>query len=149
MPETADTIAPVPEQAADCRDNRDTHVLVVEDNETLAYMTCEILNSLNYPTTWAASAAAALGLLAESDGRFDLVFSDVIMPGMNGLEFGELVRQRYPGLPVVLTSGYSAVMAEHGRHGFELILKPYTSDALVRVFRKAIAGQKPPPAAAL
>jgi signal transduction histidine kinase/ActR/RegA family two-component response regulator len=149
MPETADTVAPVPEQAADNRDNRDTHVLVVEDNETLAYMTCEILNSLNYPTTWAASATAALDLLAESDGRFDLVFSDVIMPGMNGLEFGELVRKRYPGLPVVLTSGYSAVMAKHGRHEFELILKPYTSDALVRVFRKAIAEQKPPPAAAL
>jgi signal transduction histidine kinase/ActR/RegA family two-component response regulator len=149
MPETADTVASVPEQAADHRDNRDTHVLVVEDNETLAYMTCEILNSLNYPTTWAASAAAALDLLAESDGRFDLVFSDVIMPGMNGVEFGELVRKRYPGLPVVLTSGYSAVMAERGRHGFELILKPYTSDALVRVFRKAIAEQRPPPAAAL
>ena len=120
-----------------------TSVLVVEDNETLAHMTCEILNILRYRTTWAAGAAAALDLLA--DGRFDLVFSDVIMPGMNGIEFGELVRKRYPGLPVVLTSGYSAVMAEQGRHGFELILKPYTSDALVRVFRKAIAEQTAPP----
>ena len=146
---TADAVAQLPEQDADSRDNHDTGVLVVEDNETLAYMTCEILNSLNYRATWAASAAAALDLLAESDGRFDLVFSDVIMPGMNGVEFGELVRKRYPGLPVVLTSGYSAVMAERGRHGFELILKPYTSDALVRVFRKAIAEKRPPPAAAL
>jgi two-component SAPR family response regulator len=73
------------------------------------------------------------------------VFSDVIMPGMNGIEFGELVRKHYPGLPVVLTSGYSAVIAEQGRHGFELILKPYTSDALVRVFRKAITAPTSPP----
>ena len=145
----ADAVAQRPQQGADSRDKHDTGVLVVEDNETLAYMTCDILNSLNYRAIWAASAAAALDLLAKSDGHFDLVFSDVIMPDMNGVEFGELVRKRYPGLPVVLTSGYSAVMAERGRHEFELILKPYTSDALVRVFRKAIAEKRLPPAAEL
>ena len=114
-------------------------MLVVEDNEILAQMTCEILNILDYHTTWAANATAALELLAEDADRFDLVFSDVIMPGMSGIEFGELVRKRYPGLPVVLASGYNEVMAERGRHGFELVQKPYVSDTLVRIFRKAIA----------
>ncbi|CDS48989.1 two-component hybrid sensor and regulator [Polaromonas sp. CG9_12] len=104
-------------------------------------MTCEILDSLDYRTTWAASAEAALALLAKDAGRFDLMFSDVIMPGMGGIELGLVVRQRYPGLPVVLTSGYNAVMAGKGRHGFELIQKPYASEALVRVFSKVIAGQ--------
>ena len=118
---------------------RSISVLVVEDNEVLAQMTCEILNILDYQTTWAANATAALKLLTEDAERFDLVFSDVIMPGMSGLEFGELVRKRYPGLPVVLTSGYNEVMAERGRHGFELIQKPYVSDTLVRVFRKTMA----------
>ena len=117
-----------------------TRVLIVEDNQTLAQMTCEILDDLDYRTTWAASAEAALALLDKDAGRFDLMFSDVIMPGMGGIELGLLVRQRHPGLPVVLTSGYSAVMAEKGRYGFELIQKPYTSEALVRVFSKAIAG---------
>ena len=117
-------------------------LLVVEDNEMLAQMTCEILNALDYCTTWAANASAALILLAEGHERFDLVFSDVIMPGMNGIEFGQLVRKRYPGLPVVLTSGYSAIMAEEGTHGFELISKPYTSDTLVRIFGKAVVKQK-------
>lgn len=131
-------VAAPPEPGA-CRQGNG--VLVVEDNDTLARMTCEILNTLGYRTTWAANAAAALELLAENDGRFDLVFSDVIMPGMNGIEFGQLVRKRYSRLPVVLSSGYSAVIAEQGRHGFELVLKPYTSDALVRVFDKAIAEQ--------
>ena len=120
-----------------------THVLIVEDNQALAQMTCEILEDLDYRTTWAASAEAALVLLAKDAGRFDLMFSDVIMPGMGGIELGLLVHQRYPGLPVVLTSGYSAVIAEKGRHGFELIQKPYTSEALVRVFSKVIAGPSP------
>jgi CheY-like chemotaxis protein len=122
-----------------CLDAQGLGVLVVEDNEILALMTCELLATLDYRTTWAAHAAAALELLADDAGRFDLVFSDVIMPGMSGIEFGELVRKRYPDLPVVLTSGYNEVMAEHGRHGFELIQKPYVSETLVLVFRKAMA----------
>ena len=126
---------------ADCAEHG-RRLLVVEDNEMLAQMTCEILNSLDYSTTWVANAAAALNLLAEGPDRFDLVFSDVIMPGMNGIEFGQLVRKRYPGLPVVLTSGYNTIMAEEGTHGFELISKPYTSDTLVRVFGKSVAKHK-------
>jgi len=115
-------------------------LLVVEDNETLAEMTCEILNTLDYRTTRVANASAALDLLAQDSGQFDLMFSDVIMPGMNGIELGEQVRKRYPGLAVVLTSGYSSVLAEEGTHGFKLISKPYTSDTLVQVFRTAVAG---------
>ncbi|MBC7444627.1 MAG: response regulator [Polaromonas sp.] len=116
-------------------------LLVVEDNETLAEMTCEILNTLDYHTTWAASGAAALELLARDSTKFDLVFSDVIMPGVNGVELAEAVRARYPALAMVLASGYSAVVNEEGTHGFELIAKPYTSDTLVRAFRSAMARQ--------
>ena len=116
-----------------------TGVLVVEDNEVLAQITCEILEVLDYRPVWASSAAAALKLLAHDAGRFGLVFSDVVMPGMSGIEFGEQVRRQYPDLPVVLTSGYNSVMAEQGKHGFELVLKPYTSDTLSSVFRQAIA----------
>jgi len=104
-------------------------------------MTCEILNARGYRAVWADSAAAAFEMLGRQEEEFDLVFSDVVMPGMNGIELAEQVRLRYPGLPVVLTSGYSAVMAQDGQHGFELIIKPYTGDTLARVFRKAIAAQ--------
>jgi DNA-binding NtrC family response regulator len=67
------------------------------------------------------------------------VFSDVIMPGMNGVELAGVIRERYPGLPVVLTSGYSNVLAENAHQGFELIQKPYSVEALSRILRKAIS----------
>ena len=59
------------------------------------------------------------------------------MPGMNGVELGREVQRLYPDLPFVLTSGYSHVLAKEGGHGFELLQKPYSVDALSRVLRKA------------
>ena len=131
--------AAAPEQTMSCQG---IGVLVVEDNETLGQITCEILEVLDYQPVWAASAAAALKLLAEDAGRFGLVFSDVVMPGMDGFEFGEQVRRLYPDLPVVLTSGYNSVMAKQDHYDFEMILKPYTSETLARIFRQAISSQK-------
>ncbi|WP_051676231.1 GAF domain-containing hybrid sensor histidine kinase/response regulator [Polaromonas glacialis] len=116
-------------------------VLVVEDNDVLGEMTCEILAAQGYRAVWAASATAALALLGTNGSGFDLVFSDVVMPGMNGMQLGLEVRRRHPGLPVVLTSGYNAVTANEGQYGFELVLKPYTLDTLARVFGKALAGR--------
>ena len=132
-------VAAAPEQTMSCQG---IGVLVVENNEALGQITCEILEVLDYQPVWAASAAAALKLLAEDAGRFGLVFSDVVMPGMDGFEFGDQVRRLYPDLPVVLTSGYNSVMAKQDHYAFELILKPYTSDTLARVFRQAISPQK-------
>ena len=76
---------------------------------------------------------------AEDEFAADLVFSDVIMPGMNGVELAGVIRDRYPGLPVVLTSGYSNVLAENAHRGFELIQKPYSVESLSRILRKAIS----------
>ena len=72
----------------------------------------------------------------------DLLLTDVIMPGMNGVELAGIIRDRFPGLPVVLTSGYSNVLAENAHSGFELIQKPYSVEALSRTLRKAIAEQR-------
>ena len=58
------------------------------------------------------------------------------MPGMNGIQLGEAIRAAYPGLPVVLTSGYSNVLAQNGAHGFELLHKPYSVEQLSRVLRE-------------
>lgn len=116
-------------------EGRGRRVLVVEDNVEVGRFSTHLLQDLGYVTTWASNAADALDILSQSRD-FDVVFSDVVMPGMGGVELGKEIRRRYPGLPVVLTSGYSHVLAEEGRHGFELLHKPYAVEDLSRVLRR-------------
>ncbi|MCG2639825.1 MULTISPECIES: PAS domain S-box protein [Bradyrhizobium] len=118
---------------------RGYRVLVVEDNDDVGQFSTELLEDLGYVTRRVASASAALAILGENEFAVDLVFSDVIMPGMNGVELAGVIRERYPGLPVVLTSGYSNVLAENAHRGFELIQKPYSVESLSRILRKAIS----------
>ena len=118
---------------------RGYRVLVVEDNDDVGQFSTELLEDLGYVVRRVANANAALAILGENEFAVDLVFSDVIMPGMNGVELAGIIRERYPGLPVVLTSGYSNVLAENAHRGFELIQKPYSVESLSRILRKAIA----------
>ena len=64
------------------------------------------------------------------------MFSDVVMPGMGGIALAMNIRRRIPDLPVVLASGYSHVLAEEGTHGFELLQKPYSAEALSKTLRR-------------
>ena len=121
---------------------RGHRILVVEDNEDVGKFSTELLQDLGYATRRADNAKQALALIAADDVAFDLVFSDVIMPGMNGVETGHDHPRAIPRLPVVLTSGYSSVLAENAHHGFELIQKPYSVEALSRVLRKRLFRKK-------
>jgi CheY-like chemotaxis protein len=132
----ADTAAASNEATTSGRGHR---ILVVEDNEEVGKFSTELLQDLGYATRRADNARQALALIAADELAFDLVFSDVIMPGMTGVELATIIRERYPGLPVVLTSGYSSVLAENAHHGFELIQKPYSVEALSRTLRRAIS----------
>ena len=58
------------------------------------------------------------------------------MPGMNGVDLGREIQRRWPRLPIVLTSGYSHVLAQENHHGFELLRKPYPVEELSKVLRK-------------
>ena len=139
-PATGAEIAAVSTEAA--MSGRGHCVLVVEDDEEVGRFSTELLRDLGYAIKWAANANEALMALAEDEFTFDLVFSDVIMPGMNGVELATVIRERYPGLPVVLTSGYSSVLADNAHRGFELIQKPYSVEALSRTLRKAISERR-------
>jgi CheY-like chemotaxis protein len=134
---------PMPDARANpaIADGRGRRVLVVEDNVEVGAFSTQLLQDLGYETTWAASGAEALAVLADANS-FDAVFSDVVMPGMSGVELGQEIRRRHPGLPVVLTSGYSDVLAQDGRHGFELLQKPYAAEELSRVLRRATRGPR-------
>lgn len=88
---------------------------------------------------WAPNAAAALIILSQEGQSYDLVFSDIVMPGMNGLAFGRRIREFYGDLPVILTTGYSQALAQERSDGFELVQKPYSVDALAPVLQRALA----------
>ena len=114
-------------------------VLVVEDNVEVGEFATQLLEDLGYRTTLAPNAAAALDLLEAGRAEFDVVFSDVVMPGVGGVELGRRIRVRWPELPVVLTSGYSHVLAEDARHGFDLLRKPYSVEELSGALRRGMA----------
>lgn len=116
-------------------------VLVVEDNAQVGEFATAALAELGYDSVLATDGHAALGLLGESCDRFHVIFSDVVMPGMGGIELGGEVRRLYPNVPIILTSGYSHVLAQNGQHGFELLHKPYSVEQLSHVLRKAITWQ--------
>ncbi|WP_298967944.1 PAS domain-containing protein [uncultured Methylobacterium sp.] len=113
-------------------------ILVVEDNIGVGQFATQILEDLGYQPTWAANAEEALDELGREGARFDLVFSDVVMPGMGGVALAQALQQRSPRVPVVLTSGYSHVLAQSDAHGFELLHKPYSAEQLSRVLHRVL-----------
>jgi two-component system NtrC family sensor kinase len=111
-------------------------VLVVEDNAEVGRFATDALAELGYTTRLVGNAVHALEELTAGAEHFDAVFTDVVMPGMTGIELAQEVHRRYPDLPVVLTSGYSHVLSEHGSYGFELLQKPYSIEQLSRVLHR-------------
>lgn len=108
-------------------------VLMVEDNEVVGRFALALLEELGQSTAWATNGEAALKTLEAENGAFDLVFTDVVMPGMSGVDLAKQVERRWPDCRVVLTSGYSHVLAEEGNHGFPLLRKPYSLERLMEV----------------
>ncbi|UWU84458.1 ATP-binding protein [Bradyrhizobium yuanmingense] len=112
-------------------------VLVVEDNIELANFAADGLTELGYSITLVDNAADALAELVVDADRFDVVFSDVVMPGMTGLDLAQAIRERSLGVPVVLTTGYSQALSQEGTGGCDLVQKPYTIEELSRVLHRA------------
>ncbi|SDB10436.1 ATP-binding protein [Belnapia rosea] len=126
-------------QAARPTHERLGHVLLVEDDDEVAALVGQMLAELGFEATRAASAAAALGALA--DGRdIDIVFSDVMMPGgMNGVDLAREVKRRQPNLPVVLTTAYSEAAKQHAEaEGIAVLPKPYRLEELASTMRMAL-----------
>ncbi|MEO8279708.1 MAG: PAS domain S-box protein [Ideonella sp.] len=120
-------------------EGRDACVLVVEDNVDVASAVEVTLDALGYRCVVTRNADEALHELAKDAQAFAVVFSDVVMAGMNGIDLAQEIRRRHPTLPVVLSSGYSDVLARESEHGFTLLPKPYSVDSLSQTLREAMA----------
>jgi two-component system, NtrC family, sensor kinase len=115
-------------------------VLLVEDNADVAEVGADYLRQLGYRVRSVANAQAALAAL-RLDSDVDLVFSDILMPGgMNGLDLARTISERFPSIPVLLTTGYSASAQDAVRQGVVVLQKPYDLDSLRRSIRDAIDG---------
>ena len=103
-------------------------ILVVEDDTMVAELAAGMLCELGFETTVTHSAKEALERLAGGE-KPKLIFSDIVMPGgITGIELARKVRDRFPELPILLTTGYSEQVA--GSHGFPVLQKPYEMHSL-------------------
>jgi signal transduction histidine kinase/CheY-like chemotaxis protein len=114
-------------------------LLLVEDNDELGQATETLLTLFGYRVTRASSAEEAIELLDAGDIRFDVVLSDVVMPGgMNGVSFAQYLRKNLPEMPIILITGYASHLRE--KHGFEILQKPCAPDVLLAALRR-VTGQ--------
>jgi CheY-like chemotaxis protein len=116
-------------------------ILVVEDNPDVRSVAVSLLEQLGYRTIEAETAPAALEILAAGKD-VSLVFSDVVLPGQtDGLALARTVSDRYPRIPVVLTTGYTKVFDADPE--FPVLRKPYQMSALGRVIHNALNPSPP------
>ena len=136
-----ETAASAPEEGGAARGRGET-ILVVEDDDGVRQYASEILRDLNYQVIEARDSATALRLL-EADKPFDLLLTDVVLPGKNGRELADEVLRRRPGVKVIFMTGYSRNAIVHqGRldPGTELISKPLIEGMVARKIRQVLDG---------
>jgi signal transduction histidine kinase len=126
------------EPEVESADQPPARILVVEDNDDVGAFAETLLSELGHHVTRASSGEQALDIARRAE--FDVVLSDVVMPGMGGIRFAEILAQEKPDLPVVLATGYSQEIVEGGSGGRPVILKPYRlatlSEALAEAMRR-------------
>ncbi|WP_411851874.1 response regulator [Stenotrophomonas sp. LGBM10] len=110
-------------------------VLLIEDTEDTRELSRLALESQACEVTAVSSAEAALGLLRAGE-RFDLVFTDVCLGELNGIDAAHLIRSAQPGLPVLVTSGLDpAEVTARLREGIHFLPKPYSMSELLDAIR--------------
>ena len=120
-------------------------ILLVEDAEPLRKLAQAFLESNGFRVLSAPSGEAALEIAARHSGLFDLLLTDVVMPGMNGRVLAEQLSMRQPGLKVLFMSGYTdSFIAGHGvlQKGTNLLHKPFTEEVFISKVREVLDGAK-------
>jgi len=115
-------------------------ILVVDDEDLVREMSVAALSDLGYRVLEADSAQAALAAVVQQPD-IDLMFTDIVMPEINGRKLADIVHERRPGLPVIFTTGYTRNAIVHNGvldAGVELIGKPFTLEDLARRVREVL-----------
>ena len=136
------TAAETPE-AARAREVGGGHetVLVVEDDETLRRLATKLLKRREFRLLAAASGSEAQAALQRHEGPVHLLFTDVVLPDMNGRELVSRIAETRPSIQVLYTSGYThSIIAHHGvlDEGVRFIAKPYSADERAARIREVL-----------
>lgn len=115
-------------------------VLLVEDSEMVRRVTSKLLQALGLDVVEAVNGPEALKALEEDSGQFDLLLTDIVMPGMRGRELASRVKAVRPDVEVLVMSGYDDEMIEPGAQqvDYPLLRKPFTREELTRAVRAAL-----------
>jgi PAS domain S-box-containing protein len=145
LPRTLDPIAEAPAEAGHAPAGRE-RVLVVEDNDAVRQAVVDMLTGWGYRVVAAENPDVAAAIL-DRDGAFDLLFTDVVMPGsMSAIQLAGLAQQRQPRIAVLLTTGYARdLIPADDRPDYPLIAKPYRGEELMARLRSVLAARSPPP----
>ena len=148
LPRTLDAIAERQVDATTTPTGRE-HILVVEDHDDVRLAVGDLLKGWGYRVTLAENAEAAAALLNEG-AEFDLLFTDVVMPGtMPVMEMVRLAQRLRPDIAILLTTGYARdLIPEQGDGDYSMIAKPYGGDALAAKVRGVLAARRTLPRAA-
>lgn len=91
-------------------------ILVVEDDEAIRDMICKILSRQNYRVSTANDGNEAVIMIKQGGVKYDLVLSDVVMPGLNGIDLAGMLPRLLPGAGIILMSGFNErVIAQYGK----------------------------------
>jgi CheY-like chemotaxis protein len=112
-------------------------VLVVDDDADNLELAGRIVESFGCSVLKASSCADALAIL-DSGAHVDLVFSDVVMPDTSGITLARLTRERNPGMPIVLATGYPDAIDDVTESGAIPLIKPYSIARLEAVFAEQL-----------
>ncbi|WP_375195741.1 CHASE3 domain-containing protein [Sphingobium sp.] len=135
---------PVPAPAELPRARGEEIILVVEDEERVRHMSVDSLRELGYTIVQASDGEQALAMLAIQP-RIDMLFTDIVMPGINGRELADRARETRPDLKILYTTGYTRNAIVHNGMldpGLSFLAKPFTLDQLAMKVRQVLdAGQ--------
>ncbi len=137
LPLTEHTSTPPPALSPEApRAAAPAKILVVEDDEAVRAIVGRTLRAAGYQVDTASSAAEALAALQAGPARFDLVLSDIVMPGgESGVDLAATVAARWPRLPVCLMSGYTKGLADTSTR---VLQKPFTTAQLLAFVREGL-----------
>ncbi len=120
-------------------------ILIVDDEDPIRDFVSVMLSSANFVCTQAASGKEALALL-DSGEEYELMLSDLMMPGMDGIALLEAAKERFPDMPVLMVTAVTDVSVALGaiRNGaYDYLLKPFERDQLLAAVRRALETLRP------